>query len=471
MKKILSCTLLRLCVLCFLIGLLPVTAPKVEAAASDSLTIRVGYFGGPYYEKTVMSVAELESLGAYWQTFTFFDAGGYLAYATAYGVGLTDILASAGVDIGSVGTCHFKTSDSASYHTSIPANTLYGSQRYAFPALAEYFGTPTGEIEPVITDYDAVWQSAVPVQTVLSLQDNYARVDEFTPYDSSCYTMQSGKRLRLFFGQTQPDEINARHMAYWVYGIDVEFAGSPVIQMQETDLELTVGEDHRVEFSVSAADPVIAEAIRGGLRWESSDPSVVSVDAMGQLTVLSKGEAVITVYFDDYEISSSLHIVVGDKESLGGGGEGNGSGDGTGDGSGAGDGTADGSGSGIADADQSGKENGEASLSPAEQQQPEETQSDYISATEVSEPVEETVHIQLEQPLDIPVTQAPSTVLYGQRLSVERQSTEGGDGGGGGAPIELVVHSSPLKLFLLLGMGLLMASGGILMWIKYKKEI
>lgn len=467
-------------VLVLLVALVRPNVLTAVAGPADSLTIRVGYFGGPYYEKEIMSVSELEALGAYWQTFTFLDAGGFPAYATAYGVALTDILAAAGVDIGSVGTCHFKTSDSASYHTSVTADTLYGSQRYAFPALAEYYGAPAGEIESRITDYNAVWQSAVPVQTVLSLQDNYARVDEFTPYDASAYTLRSDKRLRLFFGQTQPDEINARHMAYWVYGIDVEFAGSPVLQMQDTELKLSIGEDYQAQLTVSAADPVIAEAIRGGLRWESSEPSVVSVDGGGRLTVLRKGEAVVTAYFDDYELSASLHIVVGDEESLGGDGEGSGSGDGSGDGSGEGEG----SGSGSTDLSGEGSGGREDAGTLPEDNGAEAVRENDAPSDTAQAPTEQENSSRSGQGADggpaasiTDVETNISVALRGRRITVARSGSPQGmeaddsSGGGGGAPIELVLVSSPLRFYLLLGAFLLLAGGGILMWRKYKKEI
>lgn len=493
-------------IFCLLVAIFSGVTPTAKAAATETLTIRVGYFGGPFYEKEVLSVSEIESLGAYWQTFTFLDSGGFLAYATTYGVALTDILECVGVDLGTVGQCHFKTSDSASYHTSVTASTLYGSQRYAFLNLSEYYGELPGQWESGITDYDAVWQSAVPVQTVLSLMDNYSRVDEFTPYDASCYDITSNKRLRLFFGQTVPDEVNARHMAYWVYGIDVEFSGSPSIRMDKSDLSLSIGDDYTVEYSVSTADPVISEAIRNGLRWESSDPSVVTVDASGKLNVLSRGEAVITAYFDDYEISASLHIVVGDNETNGGGGEGNGQGSGSGDGEGDGanGGLGDGEDGGIGDDSGVGKDNGgegegDKPDNNGQNGSPDGTTSgDGAEAPSPSESTQTPATESPEQTVVVPTDKAPAEpsateptetftpesaeiALKGRPFAVSNgdpDSASGGmsknddsGGGGGGSAIGLVLQTDHIKFYLLLGILLLLSGGGLAIWIRYKKEI
>lgn len=354
------------------LALLLICRPETASAATDSITVKVGYFGGPYYEKTVLTMSDLERLEERHEQYTFLDRGGFLAYADAYGYGLADVLEMAGVDVQSISRCHFKTEDSyGGYFVSMDAGTLFWSDRYAFPTLSEYYGRLPWEINRQITDVDAVWSSAVSVPAMLSHYDNYSRVSEFRPYDPNDYDYTGEKGLRLFFGQTAPDTVNANQMAKYVYEIDVEFGGAPTINVDQDQLKLKVGSDYRVQVSVSSADEVITQAILQGLEWSSSDESVVTVDQTGQITVVGKGSASITVRSTVYDSrwsdayggmkAATIHIAAGDDENLNGGGTGTGDGSGTGSGgdSGTGDsGTGD-SGTGADDgSDQSGTENG-----------------------------------------------------------------------------------------------------------------
>ena len=354
------------------LALLLICRPETASATTDSITVKVGYFGGPYYEKTVLTISDLERLEERHEQYTFLDRGGFLAYADAYGYALMDVLEMAGVDVQSISRCHFKTEDSyGGYFVSMDADTLFWSDRYAFPTLSEYYGRLPWEIRRQITDPDAVWSSAVMVPAMLSRYDNYSRVSEFRPYDPDDYDYTGEKGLRLFFGQTAPDTVNANQMAKYVYEIDVEFGGAPTINVDQDQLKLKVGSDYRVQVSVTSSDEIITQAVLQGLEWSSSDESVVTVDQNGQITVVGKGAASITVRSTVYDSrwsdayggmkAATIHIVAGDDENLSGGGTGTGDGSGTGSGgdSGTGDsGTGD-SGTGVDDgSDQSGTENG-----------------------------------------------------------------------------------------------------------------
>ena len=309
-----------------------VTAYAEPTCPSSQLTVRVGYFGGPYYEKAVYSVADLEAIGTQSCLYTCMDSGGFLRYAEAEGVYLCDIMEDAGIDINSINKCHFGTYDAyiggTEYFKSLGCNTLFWSERYSFPDLAQYWN----RLDQSLTqeESDAIWDTAQSVQSMLSLRDNFKRVADETPY----HTGDNGEKtsedsFRLLFGQTQPLCINdiagdaangASNMAKWVYEIDVELGGTPSLSINDEQLELKVGSDYRVTVTVNSGDAAISQEIMNNLQWESSDPSVVSSDNSGQLTAHGQGEATITVYDPHYDdLRATLHIVVGEAENLAGG--------------------------------------------------------------------------------------------------------------------------------------------------------
>lgn len=301
---------------------------------SSQLTVRVGYFGGPYYEKAVYSAAELESIGTHTSLYTCMDNGGFLRYAEAEGVYLWDIMDAAGVDVNSISKCHFATYDSyasgTDYFKSLGCNTLFWSDRYAFPDLSCYWNRADQSLTQ--EQLDAVWDTAQSVQTMLSLRDNFKRVADEAPYhigDNGAKTSEDC--FRLLFGQTQPLGINdvsgdsangASNMAKWVYEIDVELGGTPSLEAEQSQLELKVGSDYRVTVTISAADSAIRQGISQNLVWRSSDPSIVSVDTDGLLTAHQQGDVTITVYDPNYDdLSATLQITVGEAENLSGNGE------------------------------------------------------------------------------------------------------------------------------------------------------
>lgn len=325
MKKLKHLPILLLLGLVLLLAAWPREAYAEEA--TTAITVKVGYFGGPYYEKAVLTLDDLGSLEEQHYLYTFLDRGSFLAYADADGYLLTDILELAGIDVNSINRCHFKTTDvgEGTYFASIDSKTLFGSTRYAFPNLSQYYGTPSGEYTNQVTDMEAVWSSATQVPAILSFYDNYSRVDTFTKYNPDRYAYTRDKGLRLFFGQTAPNTVNANQMAKWIYEIDVELGGTPKLVVDDDQLKLKVGSDYRARISVVSGDDTVSEELLKSLQWTSSDESVVKVDSTGKITVVGEGEATITAYLPDYEGRVSpvtIHIVTGKGENLDGGGTG-----------------------------------------------------------------------------------------------------------------------------------------------------
>ena len=316
--------------------------PVPVQAASNSLTVKAGYFGLPYATKAEYSVGEVEALGVHSALYTMNTNGGFLGYANAEGVYLKDILSSAGVTVGSINYVNFKAEDGHNASKNYYYGTLFGT-RYAFPDLSKYYGQAEG-----VTDEDAVWESAVQVKTMLAVRDNYARVDDFSEYEPG--DMSSSHRFRLMVGQEYPGQVVAADSIYKVNTVIVTYVGSPEIDA-ESEVNISIDEDHTLVYSVSSADSDITQMIHDGLKFESSDESVVSVDENGKLTAKRAGEVEITIYYesndiDADDISTTVRVKVGESDGNGGNGTGDGLGDGTGDGSGSGEsGSGDGDGS------------------------------------------------------------------------------------------------------------------------------
>lgn len=461
--------------LLFALTLLLAVWPQTASAATKSVIIKVGYFGGPYYEKAVLTLDDLATLDEYRGTYTFLDKGGFMAYADAKGYRLTDILRLAGVDVNSINRCHFGGDDGDSvYHVSIDSKTLFGSERYAFPNLSYYYGVPPGEVSRRVTDMDAVWRSAENVPTILSVRDNYDRVfDYFGEYNPREHEYTEEKGLRLFFGQTAPNTVNANQMAQRVFRIEVEFGGAPTISVGQEQLELKVGSDYKVRVTVNSSDEVITKAILSGLKWSSSDESVVQVDSNGQLTVVGKGEAVITVHSTVYDSAQSdgyknmkdatIRIVAGDKENISGGGDGQGDGSGTGDGSGQTD-SGTGTGTGDSDSRTDGKTNtsgGAGTTGPRRQ---------YIQSRgdlDLDKDTEKLRVGRLTMRADNDGTDASRT----DADSSAQQPWRDKGMEGGSTALGLILKENPLAVFVAGASAVLVLLGGAGMYVRYRREI
>lgn len=330
---------------------------QAEAAAS-SLTVSVGYFGLPFVEKAVYSISDMYSIGVESAMYTMNTNGGFLAYADAEGTYLSDILYAADVNVSAISHFNFYAYDGWNATSDYSYSRLLGGGKYAFPNLSEYYGKYEG-----VTNYDAVWESAVSVSTMLAIYDNYNRVSDFSEYVP--VGMDSNHCFRLMIGQEYPGQIVASDSIYGIHTILVTYEGFPEINA-DSEIEVGLNENMTLDVSVSSADSEISSMIARGLKYKSNDTSVVKVDENGKLTAVGKGEAEITIYFeatdiDGSNVSKTVKVVVGDDENSNGGGSGgtgNGLGDGDGNGSGGSGGGSENSDGGTGNGDGSGTGNG-----------------------------------------------------------------------------------------------------------------
>lgn len=255
----------------------------LEGVPSDTLTIKVGYFGGPYYTKKVYTLSDFDKLPQVKQAYTFIDSIPAVCVDAAIGVKLTDLLADAGIDVNSVQKFYFYSSDiKTGWYQCLDKSALLDTDRFYYPNLPSGWDYETASSTP-----EAVY-GAVRVEPVVAYKDNWQRYGEapdFSVYDTST-------RFRLLFGQIDPEECTAPQSAKWVHAIEVMLGGMPPagVTLDQNMLDLKVGSTVRLTATVAPY-----EATDKSVIWSSSDPSVASVDQSGLVTVVGPGTATIYV--------------------------------------------------------------------------------------------------------------------------------------------------------------------------------
>jgi hypothetical protein len=275
-----------------LFGLLCIAGPGLASTAcgtgiqgvpSDTLTIKVGYFGGPYYTKKVYTLSDFDRLLQVKQAYTFIDSMPAVCMDAATGVKLTDLLADAGIDVNSVQKFYFYSTDiKKGWYQCLDKSYLLDTPRFYYPNL------PVGwDYEKGSSTLEAVY-GAVPVDPIIAYKDNWQRYGEapdFSVFDTST-------RFRLLFGQSEPAECTAPQSAKWVHSIEVMLGGMPpaAVTLDRNAVNLKVGSTVHLAATV-APD----EATDKSVTWTSSDPDVAVVDQNGLVKVVGPGSAIVAV--------------------------------------------------------------------------------------------------------------------------------------------------------------------------------
>jgi len=249
----------------------------ITGVASDTLTIKVGYFGGPYYTKKVYTLNDMDAFPQVKQAYTFIDSMPAVNIDSAVGVKLTELLADAGIDVNSVQKLYFYASDiKTGWYQCLDKEFLLDTTRYYYPNL------PSGwDYEKGSSTSEAVY-GAIPVEPIIAYKDNwqrYASAPDFSAYDTST-------RFRLLFGQREPDEVTAPQSAKWVHAIEVMLGGMPPseVTLDQSNINKKVGSTVRLTATVAPYDATDKSVI-----WSSSDPDVATVDKTGLITIVGPG--------------------------------------------------------------------------------------------------------------------------------------------------------------------------------------
>ncbi len=133
--------------------------------------------------------------------------------AAAEGVYLSDLLEDAGVDIDSVTSFKFFTTDNQS--TSISKSEIFDAERYYYPNI---FGENREEgkesVEPMLA-----------LKSYVGARNN----EELPSWD----IIDNKNTIRLFFGQENPDDINYGKFIKWICRLEIE------VEIEEPDVEVT----------------------------------------------------------------------------------------------------------------------------------------------------------------------------------------------------------------------------------------
>jgi hypothetical protein len=353
--------------LIFVILLVPALPARADSV-TDTLSVYVGYSGGPYYLKTTFHWTELDDmyggmLPTYQSVYSYFS-GSRIAIDSARGFALSDFLQISGVDLSSVARLEFYTKDhsNGAFVSFNKSNLLYVA-RYYYPNLA--VDPETEELIP--KNGGELTDGAVQVETMMALEDNW----EWDAEGPNFSNPGTGSRFRLLFGQRKPDESLTGASAKYVHAVYCTFSGKPELTTDEPNLKLKLGSDYRVTVNVAAEDSLLNDYVRENLVWSSNNTDAVEVDMYGNLKVKTTGTAEITVTYG--ETTLTITVTAGDENIDGTGTEGNGK---TGDGSGEnpGDGGTGGQPGDGSSGDNSGGQQGGAKPAPkptAQAQQPE----------------------------------------------------------------------------------------------------
>ena len=259
MKKLLT-RLALLMILCAALAL-----PVFADAVTDSISVRIGYFGwseDEYVEKAKFSWQELDdwyggALDTHEEYYSYCNGSGRTYLAFARGFYIRDLLDCAGVDVNSIASIDFFTKDhSVGAYRSFTKYALLDQPRYYFPNLAG--DAETGELY-AWDGGDDLWVGVYQVEPMLALED-YTEWDtagfDFESYaDESLFS--TGSRFHLFFGQASPEEAATSSAAKYVYKILVTFSGTPVLSSEESNLDLVVGSDHALHVTADAEDDAL----------------------------------------------------------------------------------------------------------------------------------------------------------------------------------------------------------------------
>jgi hypothetical protein len=267
-----------------------------DGLAADTLTLTVGYFGGPYYDKKTFTVDELWAMDVQYVEYTVIDNMPSVVIEHAAGVTLADLLDAAGIDLGSAQSFNFWTNDKeGGYYNSFTKSSLVDTPRYCYYSLPDNFDYDYGRGNELATADKA------RVPAMIALADDWKRALAGASFGSDYMGLNESTRFRLVYGQTDAVTRTASDSAKWISKIEVTLGGAPTLTMDASALELTVGSRFRSIATVSAADPAIAA--NAGIGWESSDAGVATVDADGEISVHAEGSATITARYAGQSVS------------------------------------------------------------------------------------------------------------------------------------------------------------------------
>lgn len=275
---------------------------------SDTLLIQVGYPGGPYHDKRLYTLSELEGMDVVYADYTFLDNMPSVIIDHVKGVRLADIIDAAGIELGEVKKFHFWIEDKKeSSYVTISKASLIDTPRYCYYSLPDNFDYDEGVGNEYATS------DAQQVDTVMALADDWNRVISGATFGSDYLNLRSNTRFRLIFGQTDATTRTASQSAKWVYAIVAELGGTPTLTLDTDQVSVVRGSSLTLNAAVTAADPVIAE--NEPVIWSSDNEGIAAVDENGTVTAHKVGNAVITADFRGVTATVAVTVTEADTKA------------------------------------------------------------------------------------------------------------------------------------------------------------
>lgn len=226
------------------------------------------------------------------QYYSIKDSSGKYRFGAAEGVYLEDILNDAEIDIETINSFKFISSETPPFTASITSELL-NEQRYYYPNIfSENKEDGAQVVKPMLA-----------VKSYVGDRD----VSTLPSWDS----MDDENTIRLFFGQKNVDDVNYSSFAKLVCRIEVEVTetSGPVavtgVSITEGDQELEVDETVQLNAVVEPEN-----ATNKSVTWSSSDETFATVSETGLVTAVAVGTAEITVTTEDGNKTDSITVTV-----------------------------------------------------------------------------------------------------------------------------------------------------------------